>query len=122
MLESRIVNGHPWSIGCGDPDPQKRGEDAALMSELPEDIQRKVSDWIFGKLWKIQSPNYNHNSYELKHLLEKDTGIYLTNNQMKDAMLMEGFHPVKENELNWVYCISQQSPAFTGGVRIRVAK
>ena len=27
MLESRIVNRHPWSIGCGDPDPQKRGED-----------------------------------------------------------------------------------------------
>ena len=67
MLESRIVNGHPWSIGCGDPDPKKRGEDAALMSDLPEDVQRKVSEWIFGKLWKIQSPNYNHNSYELKH-------------------------------------------------------
>jgi len=51
MLESRIVNGHPWSIGCEDPDPQKRGEDVTLISDLPEDVQRKVSDRIFGKLW-----------------------------------------------------------------------
>jgi hypothetical protein len=35
MLECRIINGHPWSIGCGDPNPSKRGEDAALMSDLP---------------------------------------------------------------------------------------
>lgn len=50
MLESRIVNGHPWSIGCADPDPRNRGEDAALMSDLPEDVQRQVSDWIFANI------------------------------------------------------------------------
>ena len=82
MPTSRIVNGHPWSIGCGDQDPQKRGEDVALMSDLPEDVQRKVSNWIFGKLWKIQSPNYNHNSYELKHLLEKDITDRRSNMQL----------------------------------------
>ena len=35
MIESKIINGHPWSIGYGDPDPSKRGEDAALMADLP---------------------------------------------------------------------------------------
>lgn len=118
MLESKIVNGHPWSIGCENLDSDKCGEDVALMSDLPKDVQKKVSDWIFGKLWKIDSPNYDHTSYSLKHLMEKQTGIYVTNNQMKDAMLMEGFRPVKVNELNWVFCISQKSPAFTGGVKI----
>ena len=91
MIESKIINGHPWSIGCLDPDPDKCGVDAALMADLPEDVQRKVSDWIFGKLWKRETPNYDHNSYELKHQIERELGIYLTNNQMKDAMLQEGF-------------------------------
>ena len=95
MLECKIVNGHPWSIGCGDPNPAKRGEDSALMSDLPEDVQRKVSDWIFGKLWKRDTPNYDHDSYELKHQIERELGIYLTNNQMKDAMLQEGIQTGK---------------------------
>lgn len=119
MIESKIVNGHPWSIGCADPDLNKRGEDAALMSDLPEDVQRQVSDWIFGKIWKRDTPNYDHDSYELKHRIEKELGIYLTNNQMKDAMLQEGFSPVKENELNWHFYISQKSPAFKS-ITIRI--
>ncbi len=119
MLESKIVNGHPWSIGCADPDPKKRGEDAALMTDLPEDIQHKVSDWIFANIRKRESPNYDHDSYQLKHQIERDLGIYLTNNQMKDAMMNEGFHPVKENELNWHFYISQFSPAFrTRSIRL----
>lgn len=112
MVESKIINGHPWSVGCAVQDPAKRGEDTALMSDLPEDVQRKVSDWIFGKLRKRDTPNYDHDSYELKHQIQRELGIYLTNNQMKDAMLQEGFTPVKENEINWHFCISQNSPAF----------
>lgn len=112
MIECKIINEHPWSIGCGDPNPARRGTDDALMSDLSKETQKRVSDWIFGKIWKCNSPNYIHNSYELKHLIERDLGIYLTNNQMKDAMLLEGFNPVKINELNWHFYISQKSPAF----------
>ena len=50
---------------------------------------------------ETRHPNFDHNSYELKHQIERELGIYLTNNQMKDAMLQEGFRPVKENEINW---------------------
>ena len=46
-------------------------------------------------------------------IFEKDTGLYLTNNEFKDAMLMCGYEPVNPNELNWNYCISKKSPAFT---------
>lgn len=112
MVESKIIDGHPWSIGCANSDPNKCGVDAALMSDLSADIQEKVSDWIFGKLWKRETPNYQHSSYQLKHQIEKELGIYLTNNQMKDAMLLEGFQPVNERDLNWYFCISQKSPAF----------
>ncbi len=112
MIECEIRNGHPWSIGCTDPNTSKRGEDAALMSDLSDDVQRQVSDWIFAKLCKRETPNYDHDSYELKHRIQNELDIYLTNNQMKDAMLREGFYPVKVNELNWHFYISQKSPAF----------
>ena len=46
-------------------------------------------------------------------MLERDTGIYMTNNQFKDAMLACDFLPMNERELNWHYCISRRSPAFT---------
>ncbi len=112
MFECRIKDNHPFSIGYANPDPSKRGEDGALLSDLPKEDQIKVTDWIFSKLVSRKTPNYNHDSYELKHLIESELGIYLTNNQMKDAMLQEGFIPVKENELNWHFCISEESPAF----------
>ena len=48
----------------------------------------------------------------IKHLLERDTGIYLTNNEFKDAMLQAGYEPVDPNELNWHYRISKKSKAF----------
>ena len=112
MLESIIVNGHPWSIACVNSNPEMCGEDAALMSDLSKDVQNIILDWIFANIRPRKAPNYNHNSYQIKHQIESELGIYLSNNQLKDAMLIEGYHPVKENELNWVFCISQKSPAF----------
>lgn len=41
----------------------------------------------------------------MKHLLEHDTGIYLTNNEFKDAMLLAGYQPVNPNSLNWKHRI-----------------
>ena len=46
-----------------------------------------------------------HTSYGMKHLLEHDTGVYLTNNEFKDAMLLAGYRPVNPNSLNWKYRI-----------------
>ena len=48
----------------------------------------------------------------MKHLLEHDTKIYLTNNEFKDAMMICGFEPMDPDMLNWIYCISAKSPAF----------
>ena len=41
----------------------------------------------------------------MKHLLEHDTGVYLTNNEFKDAMLLAGYRPVNPDSLNWKYRI-----------------
>ena len=60
-----------------------------------------------------KTPLLSNSSYGLKHMLERDTDIYMTNNQFKDAMLACDFLPVNERELNWHYCISRRSPAFT---------
>ena len=43
---------------------------ATLDYDQLDDFQRKVSDWIFGKLRKRATPNYDHDSYELKHRIE----------------------------------------------------
>ena len=34
----------------------------------------------------------------------------MTNNQFKEAMLICGFKPVDETELNWYYRIDRKSP------------
>lgn len=109
---SKIVDGHPWSVGFGSPDSAQRGEDAALMSDLPKDKQKHVEDWILYNIEPIKTPNRKHSSYHIKHILERDIGIYLTNNQFKDAMMNMGYSPVNVSDLNWYFCISERSHAF----------
>ena len=87
-------------------------EDSELITDLPGSIQIIVSQWIDEAFVPIKSANKRYTSYGLKHLLERKTGIYLTNNQFKDAMLREGYEPVNPNDLNWTYRISNKSPVF----------
>jgi len=101
-----IKNGRPYSDENGSVD------DALITDHAKEEIEM-VCEWIKSKLIRIKTPNYDKSSYSLKHIFEKDTGLYLTNNEFKDAMLMCGYEPVNPNDLNWNYCISKKSPAFT---------
>ncbi|MFR0500044.1 hypothetical protein ACLUYL_07480 [Limosilactobacillus reuteri subsp. suis] len=50
----------------------------------------------------------------MKHLFEDEEsgGFYVYNGQFKGAMLIAGFIPKAADELNWIYCISQRSPAL----------
>jgi hypothetical protein len=89
--------------------------DDALMSKEKPEVQAALAEWIAMYL----APTANavlktQDSYSLKHIFERDTGIYLTNNQFKDAMLMCGYNPVNPEELNWQYRISKKSPALQG--------
>ena len=87
---------------------------------LPEDMQTQVLRWIRLNFVPRASVNNKHSSYGLKHLMQWDEvyfegtdyypGIYLTNDQFKDAMLECGFFPEDAKELNWRYAISENSP------------
>lgn len=101
-----IRDGRPFTNENGSVD------EVLITGHSKEEIDL-VCEWIRSKLIRIKTPNYDKSSYGLKHILEKDTGLYLTNNEFKDAMLTCGYEPVNPNELNWNYCISKKSPAFT---------
>lgn len=96
-----IKDGRPYTHG-----------DTSLITSYPKDVQEKVFHWIRENIKPIKSPNYGRSSYGIKHILQADTNIYLTNNEFKDAMMICGFCPVNPNDVNWFYRISQKSPAF----------
>lgn len=79
-----------------------------LITDLSKEDQDKVFGWIKRHMIPRKSRNTRHTSYGLKHFLQEDTGIYLLNNQFKDAMLMAGHVPVDYSKLNWVFCISEK--------------
>lgn len=81
--------------------------DNALMSDLSEDERRIVHDWIRDTFNPIKSYNVKRSTYSLKHLLESKTGIYLTNNQMKDALLNMGYKCQNEHKVNWYVNVSE---------------
>ena len=82
--------------------------DSSLITDKDAETIRQVGEWIRNNILAAKGVN-EHTSYGLKHMLENDTGIYLTNNEFKDAMLLAGFPPVDENELNWRYRIEMVS-------------
>lgn len=79
--------------------------DDALVTDLDTKSQASITEWIKSNIRPSQKVLQGRTSYGLKHVLERDTGIYLTNNQFKDAMLSAGYSPVNPNELNWRYRI-----------------
>ena len=101
-----MINGRPYSNENGYVD------DGLITSHSQEEIDT-VTNWIAENISVRKTPLDGHTSYGIKHLLERDVHIYLTNNEFKDAMLQAGYKPVDPNELNWRYRISKKSKAFT---------
>ena len=86
-------------------------DDALITNRSKEEIDI-VCRWIDMNLFPRITVLDSHASYGLKHILERETGICLTNNEIKDEMQMWGYTPANSNDLNWYYCISKRSPAF----------
>lgn len=82
--------------------------DDALFTDLSAEDQKAALAWFNEHIAPIKSPNYRHSSYGLKHMLEKETSVYMTNNQFKHMMLMNGYKPKDHNDLNWHFCISEK--------------
>lgn len=100
-----IKNNRPYTDENGYPDER-------LITDEPEEIQKIVFAWIRANLYYSRSSYNVRTSYGIKHILQQDTTIYLSNNQFKDAMMMLGFHPKNANVLNWQFNIKERSPAF----------
>lgn len=83
----------------------KNDIDNKLLTDVSYEDVMQINKWIKDNIRTSNSIN-ERNSYSLKHVLEKDTRIYLTNNQFKDAMLLAGFNPVKEDEINWRFRVA----------------
>ena len=82
-----------------------------LCEEIGEQTAAAVKEWIVKNFIPQEKPNYEWSSYGLKHALQINTGIYLDNNQFKMAMLECGFEPCNFEEQNWIFAISEKSPA-----------
>lgn len=91
-----IKNNRPYTCENGSVDDK-------LLSEHDYDFIKTVGEWIRKNIRPQKEVNTNHTSYGLKHKLENDTGLYITNNEFKNAMLLAGYEPVDETELNWRY-------------------
>lgn len=102
-------NGRPHSAGYLNPFNMCEIDkvDDALMSDLAANTRRIVQDWIRDTFNPIKSYNAKHSTYSLKHLLENKTGVYLTNNQMKDALLNMGYTCQNEHKINWLVNVSE---------------
>nr|DAZ35171.1 MAG TPA: hypothetical protein [Caudoviricetes sp.] len=87
--------------------------DSELLTDEPELIQTVTKIWISWCCIPAKSKNSNANSYALKHCFERMTGIYLTNNQFKQAMLLCSLYPdCPYSKLNWDYSLSRKSLCF----------
>lgn len=69
--------------------------------------------WIKENLYPRDTFNDVKTSYGLKHLFEfSENGFYVDNETFKQAMLECGFKVRNRSKENWVFNISQKSPAL----------
>ncbi len=98
-------NGRPYTNENGSTDDK-------LITSYNEQEIALVFKWIKENILPRKTPLKTCSSYGLKEYLKDDTGINLSNNEFKDAMLLSGFSPIDPNEINWHYCISKRSLVF----------
>lgn len=80
------------------------------MSETLNDGRKaELREWISANLQPTKTINRRHTSYGLKHLAQGRLGFYVSNDDMKAAMLACGFEAVQVSELNCSYNLSERS-------------
>lgn len=92
-------------------------KEQALSAFIALPLDRKIDllQWIKDNLTVRTTMNSRHTSYGLKHLvvLPEEENSYFTNDEFKGAMLVAGYQVENFSELNWVFNISEKSPALT---------
>lgn len=88
------------------------GKDKDHFYDLTKHEKEVAKRWLQANLIGGNTILHGHTSYGMKHVLEKRTGIYMTNNQMKELMLACGFFPAEVDTLNWEFHVKKNSPMF----------
>lgn len=77
--------------------------DTDLFTDLESEEQKNICiSWVKDKYTEAKYIN-KHTSYQMKHRLQEDTGVCLTDNQFKHLMLISGYKPVNDMEFQWRY-------------------
>ena len=78
-------------------------DDPYQFYETERTLQMRLLNWCFS-LNTIKTINRNESSYTLKHIYENFMyGEYITNGQMKGAMLVAGFDVAYIDSNNWKF-------------------
>lgn len=84
-----------------------------IIMELTSAQHSMLIDWIENNF--IPRPSFNNvkTSYGIQYLFEvSENGFYVDNECIKLAIVECGFKVQNKSELNWVFNISQNSPAL----------
>ena len=73
--------------------------------QLSKEMKGLLSWWINEYIQPIKTVNHQQSSYSLKHLAENVLDHYVSNGQLKMAMLYAGYKPIDPKELNWHFRI-----------------
>lgn len=74
-----------------------------------KEVQNKLQQWIEENVSPYKTKTFaSQTSYYLKHSFTNATGIYVTNGEMKGALLAAGFEPKDVNHINWVFKFSKK--------------
>lgn len=73
---------------------------------LTEEEREALTVWIRERLEptpRKPRPANRLNSYGLKHHMERETGVYVTNGQFKGGMQAAGYEAFDTDDINWTY-------------------
>ena len=68
-----------------------------------------VNQWIKTYLKPIKTINRQWHSYGLKHMCERMIGRYVSEAEMKEAMIKEGYISHKKDKYPWHFNISNKN-------------
>ena len=77
-------------------------------------MNQSLIDWLENNLIPRKTINYDYDTSQIRTTFIHDTGIYVNNAEVNDAILQLGYHSstTPEHELYLHFDISSQSPAL----------
>ena len=84
----------------------------ADCSSLDKDTLMRAINWCKENFISSNATLKDYTSYDYKQLMEDEINLFLSNGQFKGVMLLAGFQTENIEELNWVFNVSENSPAI----------